>query len=55
MDGRSNATVERSASLQYSSSAAPRPSLQRSQSEIAIKRSCEFKDDNDDALPDSRG
>lgn len=52
---RSNATVERSASLQYSSSAAPRPSLQRSQSEIAIKRSCEFKDDNDDALPDSRG
>ena len=27
----------------------------RSQSEVAIKKSFEFKDDNDDILPDSYG
>jgi len=52
---RSNVMVERSISLQYSGSSAPRPSLQRSQSEIAIKLSCQMKDDVADALADSHG
>lgn len=33
----------------------PRKPFLRSQSEVAIKKSFEFKDDNDDILPDSYG
>jgi len=47
--------VERSISLQQPYFPHSGKTLMRSQSEVAIKKSFEFKDDNDDILPDSYG
>ena len=47
--------VERSISLQQPYFPHSGKTLIRSQSEVAIKKSFEFKDDNDDILPDSYG
>jgi len=52
---RNPGLVERSVSLQQPYFPHSGKTLLRSQSEVAIKKSFEFKDDNDDILPDSYG